>query len=411
MDSNPDQYETVQAKLGDIIHPSITGERKSELIEEFEGLLVDKISQKSIHSRPPHLYVLGQSGSGKSSLINALVDQEVADVGSVEPTTAESNLYTLSLSGKAADWKVIDSRGLFESTAPDGHLPTETIAELTSDIVQYNPEFVLHVMTPDQIRAGKDNLAAVQQLDDLIIGGLPPRIIAINKIDTQLPPGDSWPPEQNRTHAQQIGETMSLVADIYSAQISHCFFDNPQFNGVRFDSADIIGTIPTYVKERPYWNIATLVDLLSNYLPEEGLLQSAQEQRRTRKMRQIARKQTGIIATAVGQLSRKAALSPGDPITKSYHRYLVGLVGTFSGAEFGGNTVDEYFDAISTLDRDDPILTEIIDRGADIIRSVEGKAMANLQYKTHAIGRSAEAYFFDGELVAPREFQGNASLE
>ncbi len=85
-------------------------------------------------SRPPRLYLFGRSGAGKSSLINALANKDAAEVGSVEPTTVESELYHISFPDRYASWDVVDSRGLFESVPPDGDVPADTVSLMKRDL-------------------------------------------------------------------------------------------------------------------------------------------------------------------------------------------------------------------------------------------------------------------------------------
>jgi predicted GTPase len=402
---DPEQYKNLSQHLNEIIHPKLSAKADTEMLTEFEELLIDEVSEIVIDSRPPRIYVFGRSGAGKSSLINALVNGDVADVGTVEPTTVQSDVYDFSFPDQNGDWEIVDSRGLFESIPADGDVPIETVDELEADLAHHNPDILLHVMTPGQVRAGENDFAAVKQLESSIVGGLPPRILCLNKVDLHLPPSGDWPPEQNQELTNDIVGTLELVADILSVSISRPFVDDSPVRGLLFDSEEIIGAFPTYVKEEPYWNLTTLIELLCEYLPTEALLQFAQSKRRERLMRQLARKQTEKTATAVGQLSPDVVADLTNPVITSYQRYLVALIGSFSGAELGAETIDEYFEAIDSLDGAASILATTLDRAVDISLSVLGTKMENLQAQTYGIGRSAEAYFFDDELIAPKEFR------
>lgn len=386
-------------KLREIIESAHGTRTATELIGDLEELLIDDADRNG-DARPPRLYVFGPSGAGKSSLVNALTSRDVADVGTVEPTTGQSAVYPLSIPDRNAEWELVDSRGLFESVPADGDVPVETVAELEADLARHDPDLLLHVVTPERVRAGEDEFAAVQRLDASVDGGLPPRLVCLNKVDTHLTPGGDWPPERNPTLARHTVATLELLADVLSVPRLRPVLDGAPLRGLLFDSSAVLGVVPLYVKEAPYWNLSTLLDVLGEYAPT-----LVQHQRRERRMRRLAREQTDVIATAVSRVPRAAVAGPNHPIVSSYQRSLVGLVGSFAGAELSAETVDEYFDAMASLEGTDSVLARTLDRVADLVGSLLGTGMANLRARTYGIGRSAEAYFFDDELVAPGEFR------
>jgi predicted GTPase len=117
------------------------------------GEALDEIDEMINESRPPRLYVFGRSGAGKSSLINALANKDVAEVGDIEPTTVESQMYNISFNDRYATWDIVDSRGLFESISPDGDVPADTVEFMKQDLEEYRPDVLLHVMRWSRIYA------------------------------------------------------------------------------------------------------------------------------------------------------------------------------------------------------------------------------------------------------------------
>lgn len=135
---DPDKVEDILDKAEDIADQAptqgtSTGQTIDTVLEHVRNELQDLV----IDSRPPRLYVFGRAGAGKSSLINALAKKEVAEVGDIEPTTAESTMYHVDFEDRYASWDVIDSRGLFESISPDGDIPQDTIELVEQDIREY----------------------------------------------------------------------------------------------------------------------------------------------------------------------------------------------------------------------------------------------------------------------------------
>ena len=404
---NPDQYEDLSDLFKDLIDPSIGSKEDAETVVEYcEDLLIDDVSEIILESRSPKLYVFGRSGAGKSSLINALANRQVADVGAFEPTTVSSSAYEIPFPDRNATWEVVDSRGLFESVPADGGIPVETVEKLESDLVEHNPDILLHVMTPEQVRAGKDDFHVVEKLDNSIIGGLPPRVMCLNKVDTFLTPGGDWPPGRNTTLQQQITEMLALVTNILSIS-DYCEYDEDEpARGRIYDSDEIIGAFPTYLKEEPYWNITTLAEIFCEYLPDEAVLQFAQAQRRERIMRRLARKQTIAVANAVNHIPRKLIVNPNVPIVTGFESYLIALIASFSGRELSADAVDEFIDTGSMSVRN--MLSTTSRVAVDTLTGVFKEDVSYIRNNMYCVGRAAEVYFFDDEVVEPEEFMSEA---
>ena len=125
-------------------------------------------------------------------------------------------------------------------------------------------------------------------------------------------------------------------------------------------------------------------------------------------MRQLARKQTHAIADTVDRISDFGL--PADPATSVLQRYLVALIGSFSGRDLNSETVEEYFDAIGSLGSESSGLKTLLTRKSGVLPSfLAEKSTESPSTQTCMIGRSAEAYFFDGELLPPEEFRDDLS--
>ena len=408
MADTPDLYADLAGEFGEIVAPDLDSRRESDLYDAFRRVLDVEEAQLGDETGPPRLSLLGRSGAGKSSLINALADDHLATVGAVEPTTAGTEVYDVTFVGWNTEWQLVDSRGLFESIPVDGAVPVDTVEELAADLDDHPPDFLLHVLTPDQVRAGDDDFAALDRLNEAIVGGLPPRIVCLNQVDVHLPPGGAWPPDENAPLADDIVETLRFVAEVLDVPVAGPYLDVLPFRGLLFDSERVLGAVPTYAREDPYWNVETLRKLLCEYLPAEGSLTSARAQRRERVGRRLARRHTEAIAAAVGEVSRSEVTTSNQPVVASYQRYLVALVGRFAGAEFGAGTVADYDEAVESLADTQSRFRTTLDRAVDYTLSPLGKSLENLQAQTYAIGRSAEAYFFDDEVVSPAQFREDA---
>ena len=82
----------------------------SFLREKLMDPILDELRTVITDSKPPTFFLMGRSGHGKSSIINALAGQDVATENPVRPQT-QVRKRTNIFPDTGATWKVIDSRG------------------------------------------------------------------------------------------------------------------------------------------------------------------------------------------------------------------------------------------------------------------------------------------------------------
>ncbi len=114
--------------------------------DKVMGAAVDELRDLVINARPPRLYLMGRSGHGKSTLINALANRDVAVVGDVKPTTTHSEVHQIEFKEVHAAWEVIDSRGIFEATRPDGAPGRTAVEQVQEDMLKHKPDVILHAI-------------------------------------------------------------------------------------------------------------------------------------------------------------------------------------------------------------------------------------------------------------------------
>jgi len=404
---DPEKFEAFRENLDSIVEMAPGSEDFNKaLVDTAFGDALRETEQLIDDSRPPRIYVFGRSGAGKSSLINALANKEVSDVGNVEPTTVESEMYHVEFPDRYASWDIVDSRGLFESVTPDGDVPADTVEFMREDIDEYRPDLLIHVMTPDQVRAGEEDFKTVQYLRKELGGMFPPIVYCLNKVDMHASPGE-WPPNEHESLAGDIKKNLDFVADVLDEQNKDTFDNNQPLHGYKFNSKEHIGVVPAYLKEKEYWNVETLSWLIGDFLPTDARLQFIQAQQRDELMRDMSRDLTNRF-TGVSAGLGSAPTSYADlPPLAAIQLLLVAMIGGFSCRELERETVEDYMSSMGGTVLAGVGFRELA-RGIVQFVPGYGQAISGVVAGggTYAIGRSAEKYFFDDEIEKPSVFLG-----
>lgn len=374
------------------------------------GDALDELRRLVLEGRPPVMFLIGQTGHGKSSLINALCGRTVSKVGDVRPETASSQVHHVTFDGGCA-WDLIDSRGLFETNSPGGG-PAEDVVELTiRDVLKHKPDVLMHVVSMPAVRALSNDLVALERIQAMAVSELGHRIptfMVLTKPDTMDDPSD-WPPEQHPEKAAMIVESIQYVADEVLAGGPHegvsLVSDEPLYGRRLVECQQCRAVIPVRTLASKVWNMDTLHDFIGQELPEDSQLHYYQALGRKDLLRKVASRLTNKFS----EIAAGVGLSPlpvADILVLSpLQLLLVVMIGGLSCRPMAKSTIKEYITAVGgttatgfVLRAAAQQLVKLMPFGGLVVSGAIAAA------GTYAIGRSAEAYFFAGEVRLPKDF-------
>jgi len=432
----------------------VTGWLPEEEQFGFQELLVSptlEIIQEVIDdSRSPVFFLVGRSGHGKSSLINKLAGKPITKVHPVKPQTPKTEAHEIYFEDLDATWTVVDSRGIFESDKPDEAVNEASIGDLIKDIVAFKPDIILHVISALEVGTLSEDFKVVADLRNRTTSetGLNiPFIAVINRCDSLGKRPLSWPPEEYEYKEELIQETLDyMVKGILDVHVpEEITVDGRRRALICPDNERYVAVVPiSCIADEP-WNLGVLSDVIEEYLPGQTRIQFIKTQnRRTQLLRaseQVISRFSDVAAAtkAHPSLFRRLIGVMYPVINKAFPRItrvnlvpfwplaiaMVALIGGLSGkrstnssrgrlehlpyaelakSELSIDIAGEYFSALGiTSNSETPqdisqILWALFQEGDNLAIGRSSKKMIC------ALGESAQAYFFDNEIVYPRRW-------
>lgn len=376
------------------------------LREKVLGTAIGEIERLVMEGRAPVLYLIGRSGHGKSSLINALARRQVAEVGDVRPTTPGSDPYFITFEDVFAEWQVIDSRGIFE-TPSGGRSETDPVEQVKDDVRRYRPDVILHVVTASEARALSNDFRVFAEIQRAIVrdlGTAVPTVMVLTKADVLGHPAE-WPPLQHPRKAALIKELLDYVALEVLDGKPERINANATIEGYRITAREYVGVIPVSVLPGREWNVETLGDFVGRHLPESALLDYVQALQRKELLRQVSSRMTRRFSAAASGIGAAPIPVADMAVLTPLQLLLVALIAGLScrrlsldaATEFTAATGVNVGAAFAAREGARAVVKLVPGVGSAVSGAIAGAT-------TYGIGRSAEAYFFTGETRRPTRF-------
>ena len=359
-----------------------------------------------MESRPPQLMILGRRGAGKSSLVNAICGDRVAETGAVLSKTGSPAWYTARTS--KGELRILDTRGLGDVTQPESANFQDCLDEIKAAIESEMPDAMLFLCKAKEVdsRIGED-VANVREIQAFIkskhsydapVAGI------VTQVD-ELDPKRVEPPYDDDEKKQNIRAAVRAVENVF-----------------RNNEIDMMRVIPAsaYAEYKGgervfdnYWNIDKVVQYLVEVLPEEAQLQMA-------RITKISSVQAGMARTVIGATSAICAGIAASPIPvadiipiTAAQIGMITSIGYISGRELSHGAAKEFLAAIGVNVGAAFVLREaaralvkfVFPGGGNLISA--GVAVAG----TWGIGEASIAYFIHGRSIEEAKERFNTTRE
>lgn len=353
---------------------------------------LDTIREIMMKSRPPKMMVIGRRGAGKSSLINAIFGDKVAEVGSVTAQTAQGKWYRYQNERGKID--LLDTRGLGDRSRPDAAKYDNALEEIKAALQDTYPDVLLFLVKAKEVDARiQEDLKNLKSIIEFIeakhqytmpVMALVTQVDELDPIDVNQPPYDD--PEK-QVNIQKAQKAVRASFESESLTLLHLL---PVSAYARYRGEECL--------HQRYWNIDQLVHYLIEILPKEAQLELARLSQVMGVQKKIARL---VIASSASICAGLAALplpvADIIPITAAQVA-MVSSIGYIAGRELNAQAATEFLAALGVnvgvgfafREVSRALAKFIFPGGGTLISS--GIALA----ATWAIGEAAIVYFIEG---------------
>ncbi|MEO1654615.1 MAG: GTPase, partial [Bacteroidota bacterium] len=255
------------------------------------------LKEMIIDARPPKIMILGRRGAGKSSLVNAIFQEKVAEVGAVLSETGQAQWYDYK--NNRGGLRILDTRGLGDRHQPESANFQAALDEIKATLTSDYPDVILFLVKAKEVdaRINEDiqNLKLIKDYIEQQHLYKAPIISLVTQVDELDPIDVHQPPYEDQE--KQVNIRLALQA------VQQAF---------REESLDLLHSlaISAYARYRDeelvsqrYWNIDRLVNYLIEILPKNAQIELARISQVRNAQKRIARLVVGSSATICGGLA------------------------------------------------------------------------------------------------------------
>lgn len=197
--------EAIPENVRNLIRDNIIGDK--DLKELMDG--IDR-------HRPPRFLLVGRTGVGKSSLINALTGCYLAQVSDTESCTPNIQIYKCNDHGTTL-MEILDTRGIAESDQINSKESAEE--QLLNQVNEFSPDaaiFLLNCAHRDSVGEDADYLKTVVQKYEALNHTTLPVVVVCSRADEVSPSRFKLPEEYPERKIDSIDEIVRNYKNVIS---------------------------------------------------------------------------------------------------------------------------------------------------------------------------------------------------
>ena len=368
--------------------------------------------------RPPRIFLIGRTGVGKSSLINALCGAYVAPVSDTRSCTETAQTYQCK-DGERTLMEILDTRGIAESDNLNAEISAEDM--LINQVKEFSPDvaiFMLNCTHRDDVDSDVNFLKKLSESYAQAYNMRLPIVAVVNKCDEMAPSRLKNPNEYTESKTKKIAEQVQHYKEIIvknnlkiddiiavSSLIDWMTADGTEIDADSIESLPVSDIENLQIAFDGRYHIEELFNIL-----EKAILDFSARMglRMALKLQEVVRRIANQLNKSFSAMSATVALSP-IPISDIYillllQGILVSLIASLSGRDISLDTAKEFvlsMGGIAGAGYGFRLLAQQASKILNVFWAGSGSAVSAsiAALGTSAIGKAAIAYYIDDKTI------------
>ena len=368
--------------------------------------------------RPPRIFLIGRTGVGKSSLINALCSAYVAPVSDTRSCTETAQTYQCK-DGERTLMEILDTRGIAESDNLNAEISAEDM--LINQVKEFSPDvaiFMLNCTHRDDVDSDVNFLKKLSESYAQAYNMRLPIVAVVNKCDEIAPSRLKNPNEYTESKTKKIAEQVKHYKEIIvknnlkiddiiavSSLIDWMTADGTEIDADSIESLPVSDSENLQIAFDGRYHIEELFNIL-----EKAILDFSARMglRMALKLQEVVRRIANQLNKSFSAMSATVALSP-IPISDIYillllQGILVCLIASLSGRDISLDTAKEFvlsMGGIAGAGYGFRLLAQQASKILNVFWAGSGSAVSAsiAALGTSAIGKAAIAYYIDDKTI------------
>lgn len=368
--------------------------------------------------RPPRIFLIGRTGVGKSSLINALCSAYVAPVSDTRSCTETAQTYQCK-DGERTLMEILDTRGIAESDNLNAEISAEDM--LINQVKEFSPDvaiFMLNCTHRDDVDSDVNFLKKLSESYAQAYNMRLPIVAVVNKCDEMAPSRLKNPNEYTESKTKKIAEQVKHYKEIIvknnlkiddiiavSSLIDWMTADGTEIDADSIESLPVSDIENLQIAFDGRYHIEELFNIL-----EKAILDFSARMglRMALKLQEVVRRIANQLNKSFSAMSATVALSP-IPISDIYillllQGILVCLIASLSGRDISLDTAKEFvlsMGGIASAGYGFRLLAQQASKILNVFWAGSGSAVSAsiAALGTSAIGKAAIAYYIDDKTI------------
>lgn len=368
--------------------------------------------------RPPRIFLIGRTGVGKSSLINALCGAYVAPVSDTRSCTETAQTYQCK-DGERTLMEILDTRGIAESDNLNAEISAEDM--LINQVKEFSPDvaiFMLNCTHRDDVDSDVNFLKKLSESYAQAYNMRLPIVAVVNKCDEMAPSRLKNPNEYTESKTKKIAEQVQHYKEIIvknnlkiddiiavSSLIDWMTADGTEIDADSIESLPVSDIENLQIAFDGRYHIEELLNIL-----EKAILDFSARMglKMALKLQEVVRRIANQLNKSFSAMSATVALSP-IPISDIYillllQGILVCLIASLSGRDISLDTAKEFvlsMGGIAGAGYGFRLLAQQASKILNVFWAGSGSAVSAsiAALGTSAIGKAAIAYYIDDKTI------------